>query len=147
MARIKLANLEQLKNFGQSIAQFIRAGGIKGIFLTGPLGCGKTTLVRTIVEALPGSENCEISSPSFTVYNRYPTYPPIIHCDLYKCQSNFPQEILDYWHDQNDILLLEWAEYFPPKFRMEPTWDISFIIEKDVKYLNLDENILSNLAK
>lgn len=145
MARVRLENLEQLEKFGQSFAQLIVEGKLKGIFLTGPLGCGKTTLVRTIVKALPGFEKCDISSPTFTIYNRYPTLPPVIHCDLYKCHTQFPEEILDYWHDKNEILIMEWAEYFPPAFRIEPTLDLSFNIDKDLRYLNLDNKFISNL--
>lgn len=146
MARIRVENLDQLAKFGQFLGQLLIDGKLKGIFLTGPLGCGKTALTRKIVETLPGSEECDISSPSFTIYNRYPTFPPIIHCDLYKCKTQFPQEILDYWHDKNEILIMEWAEYFPSIFRIEPTLDLFFNIDNDLRYLNMDENAMSILA-
>ena len=54
------------------------------LLMTGDLGCGKTTLTRALVEALPGGESAETSSPSFTLCNVYPTTPPIVHCDLYR---------------------------------------------------------------
>ena len=147
MARIRVENLVQLEKFGHFLGQLLIAGNIKGIFLTGPLGCGKTTLARMIVESLPGSEKCDISSPSFTIYNRYPTFPPIIHCDLYKCQTQFPQEILDYWYEKNEKLIMEWAEYFPPTFRIEPTLDLFFHIDRNLRYLYLNKKAISILSR
>ena len=53
------------------------------ILFYGDLGSGKTTFTRGFIEALPGGENAEVSSPSFTLCNSYPTTPSVIHCDLY----------------------------------------------------------------
>jgi len=74
---------------------------VRAVLLHGPLGAGKTTFVRGFVEALPGSEAAEVSSPSFTLCNSYPTRPAVLHCDLYRSEdltpdgtlANLPEEV------------------------------------------------------
>ena len=69
--------------------------GIAALLLRGPLGSGKTTLTRALVEALPGGDQAEVASPSFTLCNYYPTTPPVMHCDLYRSPGSLPDEIAE----------------------------------------------------
>ena len=55
--------------------------------MEGELGAGKTTLVRGLVEALPGGQDAEVASPSFNLVNLYPTQPETAHVDLYRCEG------------------------------------------------------------
>jgi len=57
------------------------------VLLHGQLGAGKTTFIRELVQTLPGSENAEVSSPSFNILNLYPTTPPVGHFDLYRTEG------------------------------------------------------------
>ena len=95
------------------------------IFLDGPLGTGKTTFCRHLVTSLEGGQWAEVSSPSFTLMNVYPTVPTVVHCDLYRLGpgARMPDEILDQL-DQLDqmgrgngngpVLLCEWSQYLSP---------------------------------
>ncbi|TVM15852.1 tRNA (adenosine(37)-N6)-threonylcarbamoyltransferase complex ATPase subunit type 1 TsaE [Oceanidesulfovibrio indonesiensis] len=84
------------------------------LLLTGPLGAGKTTLVRGLVQALPGGGDAEVSSPSFTLANHYPTAPEVAHADLYRLAGGAADwEILDLLDEHPGIVVMEWSELVP----------------------------------
>lgn len=87
------------------------------LLLQGGLGSGKTTLVRGLVERLPGAENAEVSSPSFNICNLYPTTPPVAHYDLYRLEGMGPDEgLLDQLADPAALVVVEWIEYLDEKY-------------------------------
>ena len=57
---------KELRAFAASFAQRLQPGDV--VAFSGPLGSGKTTFVRAIVEALHGSD--QSSSPTFTFWHR-----------------------------------------------------------------------------
>jgi len=125
---ICLNSLEATQRFGQWLAERIPARGAPALLLHGELGSGKTALTRALVSALPGGERAEVSSPSFTVCNHYPTSPPVLHCDLYRCQGSLPDEIFDGLERSEVFCIIEWAEYLPEKDWPENCLDIRFKI-------------------
>lgn len=99
---------------GRALAQSCRAsGGPVPLLLSGPLGAGKTTLVRGLVAALPGAQEAEVSSPSFNIVNLYPTRPQVAHFDLYRVAGSAPEEFLDALDAKNVLVLAEWIENLP----------------------------------
>ncbi len=100
-------------DFGRFLADTLIDDGPCPVLLNGALGAGKTTLVSAMVNALPGGEDAEVSSPSFTIYNIYPTSPPAIHCDLYRCRRAIPQEVEEWLEDSTRQIFIEWSEYLP----------------------------------
>ena len=97
------------------------------VLLMGDLGAGKTTFIRFLVEALPGGENAEVASPSFTLCNVYPTTPQVQHFDLYRLPPGGSDEMLEESLDNMaGLILIEWAEYLParvfPADRVEMYW-------------------------
>ncbi len=101
------------------------------ICLRGGLGSGKTTLTRGLCSALPGGENAEVSSPSFTIVNIYPTRPEVIHMDLYRLEGMVTDDIFEEcapgaWDRAGGLTIIEWAEYLPerltPADRLTLTW-------------------------
>ena len=123
---VPLADVPATLAFGKRVGQALLAARDVGcplrfILLFGELGSGKTTLTRGIVEALPGGENAEVSSPSFTVCNEYPTRPLVIHCDLYRDEdaggfaSGLPDEAWDVLErSASALVLVEWAQRLRP---------------------------------
>lgn len=91
-------NLRTTKKFAQQIAHQLQQhnGGV--VFLHGPMGAGKTTLVGEIVKILcPTAHPC---SPTYTVINQYADN--IYHADLYRLwqddadnQTDQMQQILE----------------------------------------------------
>jgi tRNA threonylcarbamoyladenosine biosynthesis protein TsaE len=78
--------------------------------LSGPLGAGKTTLVRGVLIALGHAG--EVPSPTFAIVQPYDTTTlPIAHADLYRLED--PAEIEELGLEDQLIdgaLLVEWPE-------------------------------------
>lgn len=125
MKTFTLSTLEDTADFAHALAEMLRAApSLRVLLLYGPLGSGKTTLVGGLVRALPNGDLAEISSPSFTVCNHYPTMPPVLHCDLYRSGNALPDEMLDALDDDATITIVEWAEHMPPDVLPEDFLDI-----------------------
>lgn len=99
------------------------ARGVSGVdtppslLLKGDLGSGKTTLVRGLVESLPGADQAEVSSPSFNIFNLYPTTPPVAHFDLYRLEGMPPDdELFELLEDPNTMAVVEWIQFLDREF-------------------------------
>lgn len=93
---------------GAALASLLRAGDV--VALCGPLGAGKTTLVRGVLSAL--GHYGEVPSPTFAIVQPYETTnPPIAHADLYRLEDSSELEELGL-DDQllDGALLVEWPE-------------------------------------
>ena len=124
MFGIELNSLDDTIEFGRMLGKAALRHGIRAICMTGGLGSGKTTLTNALVRSLPGSENAEPASPSFSICNRYPTIPPVVHCDLYRCGRNIPDEVLDALDEPSCLTIIEWAEFLPALAKPKDTLDI-----------------------
>ncbi|MDL2210801.1 tRNA (adenosine(37)-N6)-threonylcarbamoyltransferase complex ATPase subunit type 1 TsaE [Desulfovibrio sp. OttesenSCG-928-O18] len=112
---IFLPDLVATARFGQAAAQVaVSFPRLVPVFFYGALGMGKTTLISEIVRALPGGEDAETSSPSFTLCNMYATSPPVAHFDLYRQEDGAADEsLLDFLDGERHLVLVEWAERLP----------------------------------
>jgi len=120
--RVEVSNLLDLKKVSTILWKLLskKEGGI--VFLRGELGAGKTTFVRMFVENLPGGCNAEVSSPSFNLYNIYPTRPEVIHIDLYRC-VDLEEEVLEYLSREDVWVFVEWCDRLP-----EFCWPLNYIL-------------------
>lgn len=79
--------------------------------LEGPLGSGKTFLVRAICRALGLPRDVRVTSPTFTLVHEYPARIPVCHADLYRLSN--PSEVLALGllerRDEGAVLLVEWG--------------------------------------
>ena len=74
----------ETRDAGRRLARLLSPGTL--VLLSGPLGAGKTELVRGIAEGL-GADSGEVASPTFALVHEYgpPGAPPIlVHADLYR---------------------------------------------------------------
>jgi tRNA threonylcarbamoyladenosine biosynthesis protein TsaE len=104
------------------------------VLLHGQLGAGKTTFIRELVQALPGSENAEVSSPSFNLLNLYPTTPPVGHFDLYRTEGRgLDPDLEETLFAQDHFCLLEWAEYLPPDCMPDSHIDMFWAVDAEIR--------------
>ena len=106
--KFNLDNLAELQQFAQCFARSINAPFC--CYLKGDLGVGKTTLVQYILKTLGINEL--VTSPTFTIVERYTCGFDIFHIDLYRIDS--PDE-LEYTEilemiSSSSVVFIEWAE-------------------------------------
>jgi tRNA threonylcarbamoyladenosine biosynthesis protein TsaE len=85
--------------------------------LTGPLGAGKTTLVRELLHA--AGVTGIVSSPTFTYVNIYriPHGKTVYHFDLYRISSLnefLAQGFDEYLYEPDSYAFIEWPEIIKP---------------------------------
>jgi tRNA threonylcarbamoyl adenosine modification protein YjeE len=78
--------LEDTERLARALARALGPGIPVG--LSGDLGAGKTALVRAFVQAWTGEPDAVVTSPTFTLLNRYNAAAgPVHHFDLYRLGS------------------------------------------------------------
>lgn len=96
--------------WGRRLSAALRAGDI--VKITGPLGAGKTTLVRGIVAGLGGNPD-QVHSPTFSLVHEYEIPSGTVnHCDFYRLEG--ASELAEFggleFFDEEKIFLVEWPE-------------------------------------
>jgi tRNA threonylcarbamoyladenosine biosynthesis protein TsaE len=94
---------------GEKIGETLHGGEV--LLLEGGLGAGKTLLTKGILSALNYDVD-EVTSPSFSLVNRYDARFTVYHLDLWRIEKNAAfavglDEMLD---EENCIIIIEWSE-------------------------------------
>lgn len=81
------------------------------ITFTGPLGAGKTTLIKAIMKKLGVTET--VTSPTYTYVNQYHTASgmTLYHFDLYRitsCDDFIAAGFNEYLYQENSKVFIEW---------------------------------------
>jgi tRNA threonylcarbamoyladenosine biosynthesis protein TsaE len=107
---IDLLDLSGTTAFGRRLGNFLFPGAV--VALIGPLGAGKTHLVRAIAEGLDIPDSRVVSSPTFVLIQEYAARLPIYHFDAYRLRSE--AEFLDLgvheYFEGSGVCLIEWAD-------------------------------------
>ena len=82
------------------------------IGLVGPLGAGKTQLVKGIAAGNAMSEVPEVTSPTFTLIHEHPGRLLLYHVDAYRLAG--PEELIALGFDEmirrDSVVVVEWAD-------------------------------------
>ena len=107
---ITTESAEQTIELGAAIGRQLKGGEV--IALVGPLGSGKTHLIKGIAAGTGAKDRKEVNSPTFVIINEYHGRLSIYHIDAYRIGSTAEFEMLgfDDLLNPESIVVLEWAD-------------------------------------
>lgn len=110
---LNIASLGETQAFGRRLGELAFPGMV--VALTGPLGSGKTHLVRAVAEGLGVHDSRVVSSPTFVLIQEYQGRLPIYHFDAYRLRD--AAEFFDLgaheYFEGGGVCLVEWADRVP----------------------------------
>jgi tRNA threonylcarbamoyladenosine biosynthesis protein TsaE len=117
----EVASSTAMEQLGRAFGEVLRAGDL--VVLTGPLGAGKTTLVRGIAAGL--GVRGPVQSPTFVIARTHPSLvggPPLVHVDAYRLGSALELDDLDLDLD-GSVVVVEWGRGMAEGLR-EAWWEV-----------------------
>jgi tRNA threonylcarbamoyladenosine biosynthesis protein TsaE len=106
-------DISDTQKLGQRLAQALFPGAV--VALIGPMGAGKTHLVKAIAEGLGIRNSAAVNSPTFVLIQEYDARLPIYHFDAHRLATAAEFADLgvhEYFHGDG-VCLVEWADKFP----------------------------------
>ena len=109
-------SVEATHALGAVLGRFL-SGGVT-IGLVGPLGAGKTHLVKGIAAGNGTTDPRKITSPTFTLVHEYEGREKIFHMDWYRLKKveGADEELALECFGRPAVTLVEWAEKAPGLF-------------------------------
>jgi tRNA threonylcarbamoyladenosine biosynthesis protein TsaE len=105
-----LKDLKDTHRLGTILSTLLKPGHVVG--LQGPIGAGKTTLVKSIARGLGVQE--EVQSPTFNLFRMHTTGRiPLWHFDCYRLEGHLADLGFDEYLEEDAIAVIEWPEFFP----------------------------------
>lgn len=100
------ASAGETEALGASLAERLRPGEV--VVVAGEVGAGKTTLIRGACRALGVAG--PVTSPTFTIGQRYEGRVPISHLDLYRLDDLEREDpaLLEDYVDAGSVAFVEW---------------------------------------
>jgi tRNA threonylcarbamoyladenosine biosynthesis protein TsaE len=101
---------EETIEFGRNLGAKLRGGEV--IAVCGPLGSGKTHLIKGIAAGTGAEDPSYVNSPTFVIINEYSGRLDIYHIDAYRLDSVAEFEMLgfDDYCRPGSVVLIEWAD-------------------------------------
>lgn len=147
MIELRSASPEETERIASALAGELRPGDV--VTVAGDLGTGKTTFIRGACRALGVS--APITSPTYTVGNRYSGAVEVSHLDLYRFESLSDAE----WGDleryfEDALVFVEWPEagtgFLPParaEVRLQHVEETLRLITLSSAEKSLEKRVLS----
>ncbi len=104
----------ETERFGVALGERIARGAC--VCLSGPLGAGKTVVVRGLCRGLGASD--AVTSPTFILMESFTGRIPIVHIDLYRLEHEREVEDIGVFDmlDGDTVVIAEWGERSPALF-------------------------------
>jgi tRNA threonylcarbamoyladenosine biosynthesis protein TsaE len=109
---------EETIEIGRKFGSQLKGGEV--IAVCGPLGSGKTHLIKGIATGLGAEDSKIVNSPTFVIVNEYIGRLDIYHIDAYRLNSINEFEMLgfdDFCYSRS-VVLIEWADKIESAIKM-----------------------------
>ena len=108
--KLRTSSAQETRKVGEKIGKGLKAGDV--VALEGPLGAGKTTLVKGIAKGLGVKDKREVVSPTFVLIHEYEARERIYHMDWYRLSKVEGQDRLlaEECFNSRGVTLVEWAD-------------------------------------
>lgn len=107
---------------GRALGCCVSGGTVVG--LVGPLGAGKTHLVKGIASGNADDRECEVTSPTFTLVHQYSGRLTLFHLDAYRL--NRSAELLALGFEElvreDSAVVVEWADRVRDAMPSDTLW-------------------------
>jgi tRNA threonylcarbamoyladenosine biosynthesis protein TsaE len=105
---------EETMELGRRLGGRLQGGEIFAV--CGPLGSGKTHLIKGVAAGAGARDSRDVTSPTFVIVNEYQGRLDIFHIDAYRLDSIAEFEMLgfdDFCYPES-VVLIEWADKVEP---------------------------------
>lgn len=131
MEALRSESDSETKACGALLAKKLASGDV--VLLSGPLGAGKTTLVRGLLEAV--GYDGPMRSPTFNLLQTFETTPPIVHADLYRVPSPHGIGLEDYF--DTHLCLIEWPDRLGDAIDPALAWLVNIEFDGEARRISI----------
>jgi tRNA threonylcarbamoyladenosine biosynthesis protein TsaE len=106
-------SVAETESFGRRLGESLQSGDL--ISLIGPLGAGKTRLVKGIAAGMGVADLRRVNSPTFVIVQEYAGRTGLIHVDAYRLRS--VEDLLAIGFEEfagRGAVVIEWADKVAP---------------------------------
>jgi tRNA threonylcarbamoyladenosine biosynthesis protein TsaE len=115
--RAATSSVDETRALAHGVAQLLRPGDL--LLLAGDLGAGKTAFTQGLGAGL--EVEGRVTSPTFTLHNRYQGRHRLDHLDVYRLDQL--EEVLDLGLpellDEGGVIVIEWGDRISPALPAE----------------------------